>query len=161
MEKPSAVSFLGPRSGAEEGQNGSAEGKVWQIVSHLSLNWASCLHPPFLSLSLPLILQPACPPIVLPSFLPSCLFLPTFLYLFTKCTNYNPSPAIEPFCASVGSSVKWAYVQLSCRVAGINQDNESKCFMNYTMLFKCNKLLLIFYHRNINVTGVGNQDNFA
>lgn len=38
MVKSSALTFLGPRSGAEEGQHGSAEGKVWQMVSRLSLN---------------------------------------------------------------------------------------------------------------------------
>lgn len=147
MVKPSAMSFLGPRSGAEEGQHGCRREGAAEA-------WVSCLHPPFLSLSLshPLASLPS----YHPPFLPSCLFLPTFLYLFTKCTNYNPSPAIEPFCASVGSSVKWAYIWLSRRVAGINQDNESNCFTNSTVLCKYNKLLLIFYLRSINVTWVGN-----
>lgn len=125
MMKSLGMSFLGPRGGQWRAENGSAEGKVWHMESH----WALVRLPvSILPSPAPHILLLASLPVfpsLLPPFLPSCLFFPASLHLFTKYTCYSPSPATEQFWAPVGSSVKWSCIPLPCRVAGINRDRES------------------------------------
>lgn len=93
MVKSSAMSFLGPRSGAEEGQNGSAEGKVWQIVSHLTLiGLPVSILPSFPSLSLSSSSQPALQSSSLPSFLLAFSYPPSFICSLNVLTTIPVLP---------------------------------------------------------------------